>query len=383
MMQNFLSPVLILIIICISGCTQISENNNNDISYPIPEPPCINEPEPVLLPDKFQNTCIGEEVFITSDVDSMRFNNCNVYVKGSGINITRSEFTKSRIFLESVSHIMFSDNIVKDFPIYEEPAIKVSESRNIIFRHNEIVNNSVGIAIGESQDVIVQNNIFNSNYQHNAVSMYRSSGNISGNHFKYNFPHGVLVHFIPEQGKTTVNIHENIFFMNIEDAINFEDWANAPDISRISNNIITKTAWAGINIEYNSWNANIHIENNYINESGYPIELFPKNPNAPEEWGNGWEHGIRLEDCSGVIVKDNIILDNNENGIDIRNCRDVTLTGNTITGNDVGIISGGANPYSFIRDISPLSAENAAPSIVFYKDNHIYSNNENIIDENV
>lgn len=382
MMQNFLSPVLILIIISISGCTLISENNNNEISYPILEPPCINEPKPVLLPDKFQNTCIGEEIFITSDVDSIRFNNCNVYVEGSGINITRSEFTSSRIFLESVSHILFSDNIVKDFPIYEEPAIRVSESGNIIFRHNEIVNNSVGISIEESQDVIVQNNIFDSNYQHNAVSIYKSSGDISGNHFKYNFPHGILVHFIPEQGKTTVNIHENIFFMNIEDAINFEDWANAPDISRISNNIISKTAWAGINIEYNSWNANILIENNYINESGYPIELFPKNPNAPEEWSNGWEHGIKLEDCSGVIVKDNVIFDNIAHGIDIRNCRDTTLTGNTITGNDVGIFSGGANPYSFIRDISPLLAENAAPSIVFYKDNHIYSNNENIIDEN-
>ena len=126
-----------------------------------------------------------------------------------------------------------------------------------------------------------------------------------------------MVHFIPEYGETTVRIYDNMFVMNVEDAINFEDWTNATDESKIYNNIITKTNWAGINIEYNSWNANILIENNYINNSGYSIEEFPKNLITSNEWTSGWEHGIKLEDCSHITVRNNTVIENNENGIDV------------------------------------------------------------------
>lgn len=108
--------------------------------------------------------------------------------------------------------------------------------------------------------------------------------------------------------------------------------------------------------------------------------MFPKNPNAPEEWDNGWGHGIKIEDCSGITVRDNTILDNNENGIDIRNCRNVTLQGNTVVGNDIGVFMGGPDPGSFTREVSPLSGENAGPSIVSYKDNYVFKNNENVIE---
>ena len=376
--KNYIFIGLILTVILISVCIQISESpDDSKIEYSIPEPPDLHGPEPIYLPEKLESRCTGRTIAIIFDTDSARFENCTVTVRTSGVKITRSEFINSRIFFESASDIVFADNIVRDYPIYEKPAISVYDSEEIIFRHNCIKNNSIGVSVAESQNITFENNIFDNNYQHNAIAMYKSSGEVSGNLFKYNFPHGILVHFIPKYG--AVNIHDNIFFMNVEDAINFEDWANAKDESRIYNNIITKTAWAGINIEYNSWNANILIENNYISESGYTIEKFPN----PSEWSNGWKHGIKLEDCSGIIVKNNTILDNNENGIDIRNCKNVTLQKNTVTRNDIGIFVGGPSPYSFTREISPLSRENAGPSIVIFKDNYVFKNNENIVEEKV
>ena len=381
-MRRTCAPVgLILTAILISSCTRVSERpGTGEIEYPIPEPPGIQEPEPVSLPSNLQNRCSGGEVLISSDIDSARFEGCTVFVKESGIDITRSEFINSRVIFEFVSDVVFSDNVVRDYSVHEEAAITVGVSESIVLRHNHIRDNAVGVAVGESQNIRIEDNIFYSNYQHNAIAMYKSSGEVSGNLFRYNFPHGILVHFVPEHGETTVHIHDNIFLMNIEDAINFEDWSDAKDESRIYNNIITRTAWAGINVEYNSWNTNILIENNHISESGYPIEMFPKNPNASEEWDNGWGHGIKIEDCSGITVRDNTTLDNNENGIDIRNCRNVTLQGNTVAGNDIGVFMGGPNPGSSTRDVSPLSGENTGPSIVSYRDNYVFKNNENVVE---
>ncbi|MCK4247242.1 MAG: right-handed parallel beta-helix repeat-containing protein [Methanomicrobia archaeon] len=379
MKKNYILIGLILTVGLISGCTQISEYpDTNEIEYSISNPPDLHEPEPIYLPETLENKCMGGTIAISSDTDSARFENCIVTVKTSGIKITRSEFINTRILFESVSDIVFADNVVRDYPTHEEPAVNVYDSEDIVFRHNHVKNNSIGVSVAESMNIRFESNIFDNNYQHNAIAMYKSSGEVFGNLFRYNFPHGILVHFIPEHGETTVHIHDNIFFMNIEDAINFEDWTNAEHESKICNNIITKTAWAGINIEYNSWNANILIENNYINESGYPIEKFP---NASDEWDNGWGHGIKLEDCSGITIKNNTILDNNENGIDIRNCRNVILRGNTVTRNDIGIFVGGPDPYSFTRDVSPLSEENAGSSVVIFEENYVFKNNKNVVEE--
>jgi len=267
--------------------TQVSVDNEEEIAHPIPQPLDLEEPELISLPEKLQNICSGGTTAINSDIDSARFVGCIVTVRKSGINITRTEFVNCRIFFESTSDIVFSGNVVRDYPVYEEAAINVFDSKDIVFGHNHIKNNTVGISVAKSQDIKLENNIFDENYQHNAVAMYMSSGEVSGNLFRYNMPHGILVHFIPQHGDTALHIHDNIFFMNKEDAINFEDWTGAKEQSRIYRNIITKTNWAGINIEYSSWNANILIENNYINTSGYPIENFPENPNAPKGWKNG------------------------------------------------------------------------------------------------
>ena len=139
-MKKICAPVgLILTAILISNCTQVSERpGTGKIKYPIPEPPGIQEPEPISLPSNLQNRCSGGEVLISSDTDSARFEGCTVFVKESGISITRSEFINSRIFFEFVSDVVFSDNVVRDYSVHEEAAITVGVSENIVLRHNHI-----------------------------------------------------------------------------------------------------------------------------------------------------------------------------------------------------------------------------------------------------
>jgi len=220
--------------------------------HSIPVPPDIPAPKPVSLPLQLQDIYRDETVAIDSDTDSAKFENCLITIKTPEVRITRSEFINSRIFIESVSDVVLSDCIVRDYPVHEEVAVNVYDSHDILFEHNCMTNNSIGVSVAESQDIVFESNIFKNNYQHNAIAIYKSSCEIAGNLFEHNFPHGILVHFIPDHGSTAILIHDNIFNMNIEDSINFEDWSGAKDESVISNNIITKTNWAGINIEYNS-----------------------------------------------------------------------------------------------------------------------------------
>jgi hypothetical protein len=136
----FLIPLLILIVF-ISGCTQMVDHiDNGEMEYFIPVPPEIYEPEPVFLPENLQDICSGGDILLNNDTDSARFENCTVFVKKSGINITRSEFINSKIFFEFVSDVVFSDNVVRDYPIYEEASVVISTSSNITFRHNHIDN---------------------------------------------------------------------------------------------------------------------------------------------------------------------------------------------------------------------------------------------------
>jgi len=342
---------------------------------PLPTLPVLREPEPVRLPGDLPTVCTGGEVVLDADTDGVRFEECRVYVKRSGIQVTGSEFVRSRVFLEGVSDVCLAHNVIRDHPVHEQATIVIGDSRDVVLRHNHIHDNAVGVAVGGSHGIRIEDNVFESNYQHNALAIYKSSAQVSGNLFRYNHPHGVLVHFVAEQGKTAVSIHHNLFLMNVEDAINFEDWAGANDQSSICQNVISGTNWAGINVEYNSWGANILIEGNHISRSGHPIEQFPPSPPG----GDGWGHGIKLEDCSGVSVMDNVIVNSRENGIDVRNCRDVTLQDNTVTGNDIGLFIGGPSPESFIRDVSPLSQENAGPSAVVREDNCIFGNGENVL----
>jgi parallel beta-helix repeat protein len=387
---KFLIGLLVfgLVGMIISGCSGSGSSNEIESDLSLDEAnqitlqsPSIAEPDPVMLPTPLTKTCTGKTVAIDSNTDSTRFENCTVTIRTPGTRITRTEFVNCSVFFESVSNVVFSDNIVRDFSVYEQAALNVYDSDNIVFRHNHIKDNTVGISVAESQNIEFRDNIFENNYQHNAIALYKSSGDISGNLFRYNFPHGILVHFIPEEGSTSILIQNNTFSMNVEDAINFEDWRDARDESVISGNLITKTNWAGILIEYNSWDANILIENNYVSQSGYPLGEFPESRLGRDEWNQGWQHGIKLEDCSGVTLRRNTVVDNNEHGVDIRNSRKIFLQSNTIAGNQVGIFSGEPLPSSYTRDISPLFEENAGRSIVVYENNTVYGNGEDLIED--
>ena len=80
-------------------------------------------------------------------------------------------------------------------------------------------------------------------------------------------------------------------------------------------------------------------------------------------------------------MRGNVVVDNGGHGIDVRNCRDVILQDNTVARNAVGIFTGGPDPASFTRDVSPLSEQNAGPSVVSYQANHVFGNNEDVLEE--
>ena len=111
-------------------------------------------------------------------------------VRAPEVKITRSEFINCSVFFESVSDVIFSDNVVRGFSIDEQAALNVYDSDRVVFRHNHIMDNTVGISAAESQNIEFLDNIFENNYQHNAIALFKSSGNISGNSFRYNFPQG-------------------------------------------------------------------------------------------------------------------------------------------------------------------------------------------------
>jgi hypothetical protein len=368
--------VLIVAGIWLQGCAC-----GRGTTPPIPELPAFEEPALAVLPDELEEMCSAGVIVLDADTSGARFDGCLVRVVGAGVTITGSEFIGSRVQIESVSHVVFANNVVHDYRVHETAAVVVSNCSDVEISHNHVYSNAVGLGVGESRDVVLQDNVFERNYQHNAVSLYKSSAEIRGNVFRYNYPHAILAHFVPERGPTSVSVTGNLFDMNIEDAIDFEDWRDASDRSSIAGNVIYRTNWAGINVEYNSWNANIRIEGNYVAESGYPIEEFPRGMPGSEQWSDGWQDAVKLEDCSGVVVAGNVLVHNRGSGVDVSNCRDVALTDNVVAENGVGLRIGGPNRGSFTRDVSPLQQEDASPSEVICADNELWGNGEDYGDQ--
>ncbi|HUS78542.1 MAG TPA: hypothetical protein VM050_07765, partial [Patescibacteria group bacterium] len=57
-----------------------------------------------------------------------------------------------------------------------------------------------------------------------------------------------------------LDIYGNVFDRNIEDAVNFEDFSGQVEVTLVRGNLFNGTGWAGVSVEYNSWDANIVIE---------------------------------------------------------------------------------------------------------------------------
>lgn len=376
MVRIKLAVLVILGIVLAGGCVAwpTGETEKEVILSPeIPPPPQLSLPEPVTLPELNQPH-VNEKIEVSMDINASLFENCMIRIrKKEGIRITNSKFINSTIEIAESKNVEISNNVIMDHYVWEDPVVGIYDCEELLIEHNEIRDNSIGMVIAESAHIEISNNIFEANDQHNSLALNCASAKVYNNLFRYNFPHAILIMNREANPTVQVNICNNTMDRNIEDAINFEDFRGSEQISKVYKNRITGTGWAGINVEYNSWNANLVIEDNYIDNNGLltrdilddegkPTSIYPAHEYQPEPYSPGWKHGIKIEDSSYVTVKGNVIIDNSENGVDVKNSQNVTLENNLIARNIIGVSLMKFQESSFNREFSPLSLENAGYS---------------------
>ena len=352
----------------------------NCITCKIPDtitPLTFPEARPVLdMPIQFElqnltTTLTGQKVEINQNIENHEFQNCEVCLKGDGIEISNCLFENSLIFVDGINNVVFDRVIFQNLNQYEKTALSINNSQTIVVRNSKFVGNYIGLGIHSSSVEIIANR-FEGNNGHNALVIGEgSSAIVKGNYFYGSFPHAILIMNRGGKPEAMVDISGNIIDQTGEDAIDFEDYRNAAP-SNVSNNLITNSGWAAVVIEYNSWQSNITIEYNWIENTGIDWKL-PTHYLQPEEFQCGWGHGILVEDSNQVRVMNNRILAAAENGLEIRNSRDVTVEGNGIDCNQVGIGVHRYHEASLYRSFSPLAQENADGSQVKANNNVIYS----------
>lgn len=351
-----------------------------------PGPPALDLPSPFSLTG-FVERHEGEEISVTGDVSSQCFSNCTLRLYGfSDVTVTGCLFEGSRIHLVECVNVSLTGNVFRDHYVREDPAVLVQGLHGLRFTGNMVVNNSVGMVVRGGSDLEISFNVFEANDQHNAVMGLNSHGAaIHNNVFRHNHPHALMVMNREEDPAVRLDIYGNLFELNIEDAVNFEDFRGAAEPTHVRGNIFNGTGHAGVNVEYNSWGANIVIEGNYVADNGLltdalldpggrPTGLYPRHVHQPEPYCEGWRHGVKLEDCSGVALVNNTIVGNAGSGIDCVNARDVLLIGNMVQGNGVGV---SVRPYdegALIRGFSPLLEEDAGASSLSVRDNVVEDN---------
>ena len=77
-----------------------------------------------------------------------------------------------------------------------------------------------------------------------------------------------------------------------------------------------------------------------------------------------------------MIVRGSIIVDNQDNGIDIKNSRETTLEGNFVTRNVFGVSVMKYLESSLTRGFSPMAEENVGYSFVTRIGNIVFCNTE-------
>ena len=329
----------------------------------------------LTIPDEFELTdslteVQGQKVMLDSNIENHLFQNCEVQIASNDIQITNSEFVNSMVFVNNRNNVVLERVIFRDLYQYEKAALSVNASRDIVVKNCRFVGNYIGLGLHGSGAEVVANR-FESNNGHNALVIGEgSSVRVNGNYFYGSFPHAILIMNREGLAEAMVAISYNVIDQTGEDAIDFEDYRNAAH-SNVSNNIITNSGWAALLVEYNSWEANITIENNWIEATGIDWKL-PIHPLQSDRFIAGWAHGILVEDSSKVWVINNRILSANGNGIEIRNGRDVVLQGNGISCSQFGIGIHRYDESSLTRSFSPLAQENAGASQVIDNDNIIY-----------
>ena len=316
-------------------------------------------------------TLTGQKVEIEQSVENYEFKDCEVWLSGNGIELSNCLFENSSVFAAEINNAVFDQVIFQNFNQYEKAALNINNSQAIMVRNSMFVGNYIGLGIHSSSAEIVGNR-FEGNNGHNALVIGEgSSAVVKRNYFYGSFPHAIMIMNREEAPEARVIISGNIIDQTGEDAIDFEDYKNAAP-SIVSNNLITNSGWSAVIIEYNSWQSNITVESNWIENTGIDWKL-PTHSLQPESFSPGWGHGILVEDSNQVHIINNRILSAAENGIEIRNSQEVEVTSNGIDCNQVGIGVYRYNEYSLHREFSPLSEENAGDAQVIADNNVIYS----------
>ena len=354
-MRMMRALIVVLVTIVLAGCLPLA------IIAESPQPPEWQAPSiPTISPTE-QLICSDSQFpLLTDDLVDTQVIGCDVIVRDAGIRLVGCEFIDSRLLVEGAIDLVIEDCVFRDRYRHEEAAINFYQAVRPTVRRCLIANNYIGIGAHESVDVRIDGCTFRDNDGHNAIAIdLGATGTIQNCFFTNSFPHAILVGTGQPQG--SVVIDNNWIEYSVEDAVNLENFSSS-EPSVVRRNIILHTAWAGINVEYLSWNANVIVEDNYIAHSGTDLGVFPQHPHQPEPYSEGWKHGILIEDSSGVIVRDNMIVECRETGIELVNAQDVELESNHIIGCNVGIALRNYNEGSLTRSIFPLPTSQAATS---------------------
>jgi len=197
-------------------------------------------------------TLTGQKVEINQSIENYEFKNCEVWLNGDGIEVSKCLFDNSLVFAAEVNNAIFDRVIFQNFNQYERTALSINNSQAIVARNSMFVGNYIGLGIHSSSIEIVDNG-FEGNNGHNALVIGEGSSSVvEGNYFYGSSPHAILILNREEAPEAKVIISSNIIDRTGEDAIDFEDYRNAAP-SIVSNNLITNSGWAAVVIEYNSW----------------------------------------------------------------------------------------------------------------------------------
>jgi parallel beta-helix repeat protein len=308
---------------------------------------------------------------LDGSIEGYLFEDCEVLLTGDGVEIRDTTFVNSRVYVDGRDGVTFRGSIFTGLNLYEAAALSVNESANVAVIGCRFEHNYIGLGIHAS-DASVTGCRFEHNNGHNALVIGEgSSARVDGNYFYSNFPHALLIMNREGSPEASVEITDNIIESTGEDAIDFEDYRNAAP-SLVANNIIRDTGWSAIIVEYNSWDADITISDNWIENTGvdWPFSVHDL---QPEGFQPGWGHGILIEDSGRVSVAHNRIVSAGQHGIEVRNSRDISLTENGIDCAGVGIAAYGYYPSSLSRPVSPLLPGDAGGAQVTAAGNVIYA----------
>jgi parallel beta-helix repeat protein len=365
MHRIFLYAVLSVLAVLASACTApATPPPFPEVRLDLPVPPDFELTE-------FVQTVSETAYNVTGDVKGRRFENCEVHIRGTGLTISESKFVNTQVFVGESREITFEKSMFEGLNQYERSALSINESDNITIIGCIFKENYIGLGI-HSSSAAVKSTRFESNNGHNALVIGEGSRTaVSGNYFYGSFPHAMLIMNREGEPQAQVEIRNNVIEKTGEDAIDFEDYRDAAP-SVVAGNVIVDTGWSAIIVEYNSWDADIAIRDNWIENTGTDWEL-PVHDRQPDAFQAGWGHGIFVEDASGVVIERNRITGAGENGIEIRNGRAIRVTGNGIDCAGTGIAAHDYHESSLTRPFSPLWPDKAGVSEVTEADNIIYS----------